>query len=74
MYNLIDKIDQGVATKTRHTLIEKSGRHHHGILVDSWIRISGGKLRGKLVFESEEKGRVEVDAHDILDVLPLVSK
>jgi len=69
MYSLVDKIDQALAGKLRCTLIDKGGRYHHGIFADSWVRISGGKVRGKVVFQSEEKGELEIDAHDILDVL-----
>ncbi len=69
MFSLIDKIDKGLESKANCTVIEKAGKHLHGVISDSWVCISGGRLRGKLVFESEEKGRVEIDANDILDVI-----
>lgn len=50
--------------------MDKAGKYFHGTVTDSWIRISGGKLRGKLQFHSEEKGPIEIDANDILDLLP----
>ena len=69
MFPILEKIDIGITTKVRCTLMDKSGRHYHGVFEDSWIRISGGKLRGKAVFISEEKGRIEIEAYDILDIL-----
>jgi hypothetical protein len=49
--------------------MDKMGKYLHGIVTDSWVRFSGGKLRGKIVFESEEKGTLEIDANDILDIV-----
>lgn len=69
MFPILDKIDKGLESKVKCTLIDKMGRHFHGCFEDSWVRYSGGKLRGKVVFQSDEKGRVEVDANDILDIL-----
>lgn len=69
MVQIVEKIDKAVETKNRCTLIDKMGRYYHGIMTDSWVRISGGKLRGKVQFASEEKGAIELDANDILDVL-----
>jgi len=50
--------------------MDKAGKYFHGTVTDSWIRLSGGKLRGKMQFLSEEKGPIEIDANDILDLLP----
>lgn len=69
MFPIIDKIDKALESKAECTLIDKSGRYFHGVVVDSWIRISAAKLRGKLVFNSKEKGEIEMDANDILDLL-----
>ncbi len=69
MFNIIDKIDKAMETKQKCTLIHKMGKYFHGTIHDSWVRISGGKLRGKILFVSEEKGEIEVDANDILDLL-----
>lgn len=69
MFTILDKIDKALESKGKVTLVEKSGRHYHGILTDSWVRVSGAKLRGKVSFASEEKGDIEVDANDILDVV-----
>ena len=69
MFPILDKIDKAVESKAKCTLIDKMGKYLHGIVTDSWIRFSGGKLRGKLVFESEEKGTLEMDANDILDIV-----
>ena len=69
VFPIIEKIDKALETKAHCTLIDKSGRHLHGTLSDSWVRISGGKLRGKVKFCSAEKGDIEVDANDILDLL-----
>ena len=66
---IVEKIDKALEGKTRCTIIDKMGRHLHGIVTDSWIRISAGRLRGKLRFASDEKGEVEIDANDILDLL-----
>jgi hypothetical protein len=68
MFPILDKIDKALETKTKCTLMDKMGRYLHGIVTDSWVRFSGGKLRGKIVFESEEKGTLEIDANDILDI------
>ena len=68
MVQIVEKIDKAVETKSRCTLIDKMGRYFHGTLTDSWVRISGGKLRGKIKFTSDEKGELEVDANDILDI------
>lgn len=69
MFNILDKIDKALESKGKCTLIDKMGKHYHGTMVDSWVMVSGGKLRGKVKFQSEEKGEVQVDANDILDVL-----
>jgi hypothetical protein len=69
MFNIIDKITTALETKQRCTLIDKTGRYFHGTINDSWVRISAGKMRGKIVFASDEKGEIEVDANDILDLL-----
>ena len=69
MYRVLDKIDKAMETKERVTLIHKMGGYYHGLIADSWVRMSGGKLRGKVRFASEEKGEFEVDANDILDLL-----
>ena len=70
MYPILQKIDSIYESKQKCTLIDKSGKHLHGVIADSWVRLSGGKVRGKIVFESQEKGAVEIDANDILDLLP----
>ncbi len=70
MYPILQKIDSMYESKQKCTLIDKGGRHLHGVISDSWVRLSGGKVRGKIVFESQEKGAVEIDANDILDLLP----
>jgi hypothetical protein len=69
MFPILDKIDKAVETQAKCTLIDKMGRHLHGTVVESWVRLSGGKLRGKVKFRSEEKGEVDVDANDVLDVV-----
>lgn len=74
MFMLVEKIDQALETQSLCTCIEKTGRHLHGKVSDSWVRISGGKLRGKIRFTSDEKGVVEIDANDILDLLSSPSK
>ncbi len=66
---LVDKIDKAVESQTNCTLIDKMGKYLHGKLVDSWVRVSGGKMRGKVRFLSDEKGEVEIDANDILDIV-----
>ena len=70
MFPILEKIDKALESKGKCTLVDKMGKYFHGTVSDSWIRISGGKLRGKLQFLSEEKGSIEVDANDILDLLP----
>ena len=69
MFPVIEKIDKALESKEKCTLIDKMGRYYHGTVLDSWVRLSGGKLRGKVQFQSDEKGQVEVDANDILDLL-----
>ncbi len=69
MFQLIEKIDRLVESKSKCTLIDKMGKYYHGVISESWVRISGGKLRGKIRFSSEEKGVVEIDANDILDII-----
>jgi hypothetical protein len=69
MFNVVDKIDKAFETKAKCTLIDKMGKYRHGMIVDSWIRVSGGKLRGKLRFAPEGSAEVEIDANDILDVV-----
>ena len=73
MMSIADKIDKALETKAKCTLIDKMGKYFHGTVADSWVRMSGGKMRGKVVFASEEKGQIEVDANDILDLLLVVS-
>lgn len=68
MYPILDKIDKALESKAKCTLIDKMGKFYHGVMNDSWVCISGGRLRGKVKFQSEEKGEVEIDANDILDV------
>ncbi|MBM4304006.1 MAG: hypothetical protein FJ116_01855 [Deltaproteobacteria bacterium] len=69
MFPILNKIDKALETKAKCTLIDKMGKYLHGKVTDSWIRFSGGKLRGKLVFESDERGALEMDANDILDIV-----
>ena len=69
MFPIIEKIDKALESKVRCTLIHKMGHYYHGLLTDSWVRLSGGKIRGKIKFTSEEKGEIEVDGNDILDIL-----
>jgi len=69
MFPVLDKIDKALELKAECTLIHKMGQYYHGTIEDSWIRVSGGKLRGKLTFISQEKGSVEVDGNDILDLI-----
>lgn len=68
MVQLVEKIDKALESKSRCTLMDKMGRYFHGTLTDSWVRLSGGKLRGKIKFTSDEKGEIEIDANDILDI------
>ena len=68
MFSLVEKIDKAVETQAKCTLIDKMGRYFHGTMIESWVRLSGGKMRGKVKFLSEEKGEVEIDCNDILDV------
>ena len=69
MFPILEKIDKALELKSQCTLVNKMGKYFHGTVSDSWIRLSGGKLRGKLQFQSEEKGLIEIDANDILDLL-----
>lgn len=69
MFGIVEKIDKALESKQKCTLIDKMGKYLHGVVEDSWVRLSGGKLRGKVRFASEEKGEVEVDANDILDIV-----
>ena len=64
-----DNIDKAMESQVKCTLMDKSGRYLHGVVKDTWVRLSAGKLRGKVVFVSEEKGEIEVDANDILDLV-----
>lgn len=68
MFPILEKIEKALETKEKCTLIDKMGGFFHGVVADSWVRISAGKLRGKIQFQSEEKGEFEVDANDILDL------
>lgn len=68
VFELVEKIDQFVESKKRVTLIHKMGFYYHGVLTDTWVRISGVKLRGKVKMESDEKGPIEIEATDILDL------
>jgi hypothetical protein len=63
------KIDRALESKERCRLVDKMGKYYNGLVADSWVRLSGGKVRGKLVFQSDEKGTIEMDANDILDIL-----
>jgi hypothetical protein len=69
MFPILDKIDKALESKTKCRLLDKMGRTFHGTVEDSWARLSGGKLRGKVVFQSEEKGQVEIDVNDVLDIV-----
>lgn len=69
MFPVLTKIDQALESKKRCRLIDKMGKYLNGTVTDSWVRLSGGKLRGKVVFQSDEKGPVEIDANDVLDIL-----
>ncbi len=69
MFAILNKIDQALEAKSKVTLIDKMGKYFHGVVSDSWARVSGGKIRGKVTFLSEEKGEMEIDANDILDIL-----
>ncbi|MBY0369950.1 hypothetical protein K2X33_04635 [bacterium] len=69
MFLVLPKIDRAAESKERCKLIDKMGRYFHGNVADSWVRMSGGKLRGKVVFQSDDKGTLEFDANDVLDIL-----
>ena len=69
MFNILQKIDQAFDNKKPCTLIDKMGKYFHGTVTDTWARVSGGKMRGKIMFLSEEKGEIEVDVNDILDLI-----
>lgn len=69
MFTVLPKIDQALESKKRCRLLDKMGKTYNGTVTDSWVRLSGGKLRGKVIFQSEEKGPVEIDANDVLDIL-----
>jgi hypothetical protein len=69
MFPILTKIDTALEKKLRCRLIDKMGQYLNGTVTDSWVRLSGGKVRGKVVFQSDEKGPVEIDANDILDIL-----
>ncbi|MBI1859415.1 MAG: hypothetical protein HYR96_00665 [Deltaproteobacteria bacterium] len=69
MYQIVEKIDKALEDKMRCRLVDKMGRYYHGVMIDSWVRLSGGKMRGKVKFQSDEKGEVEIDSNDILDIL-----
>jgi hypothetical protein len=71
MFSIIEKIDQALENKERCTLIHKMGKYFHGTVTESWVRVSGAKMRGKVRFASDEKGEVEIDCNDILDILPI---
>ena len=68
MFAVLEKIDKALETKAKCTLLNKMGGFYTGIVTDSWIRVSGSKLRGKLIFQSEEDGEMKVDCNDILDI------
>ncbi len=68
MFQLLDKIDKALESKLNCTLIDKMGKYYNGSVTDSWVRLSGGKIRGKIKFASSEKGEFEMDANDILDI------
>jgi len=74
MFQIVEKIDKALETKENCMLIDKMGKHLHGTLTESWVRVSGGKMRGKVRFLSEERGEVEMDVNDILDLVPRGSK
>ena len=69
MFQFVEKIDKALESKLRVRLVDKQGRFYHGVLTDSWVRYSGGKLRGKVKFNSDEKGEFEIDSNDILTIL-----
>lgn len=69
VFVLIDKLDKLLESKDRCTIIDKLGSYHHGVITDSWVRISGGKVRGKIRFQSDAKGEIEIDGNDILEIL-----
>lgn len=68
MFEIVEKIDKAFESKAKCTLIDKMGKYFHGIVTDSWVRLSGGKIRGKIKFQSDERGEFEMDANDILDI------
>lgn len=68
MFVLLDKIDKALESKQNCTLIDKMGKYYNGEVTDSFVRLSGGKIRGKLTFSSKEKGVFEIDANDVLDI------
>lgn len=68
MFDILNKIDDALESKEDCVLVDKMGKYFHGKAVDSWVRVSGAKLRGKLVFDSKESGEFEIDANDILEL------
>lgn len=68
MFLILETIDKAVESQSSCTLIHKAGYYLHGKVAESWARVSGGKMRGKLRFDSIEKGVVEVDINDVLEL------
>lgn len=69
MFLILEKIDKALENKSSCTLIHKAGHYLHGKVEESWARVSGGKMRGKIRFGSVEKGTVEIDINDVLDLI-----
>ena len=69
MFPVLTKIDRAAESKERCRLIDKMGKYFLGTVEDSWVRLSGGKLRGKVVFKADGQEAMEIDANDVLDIL-----
>lgn len=68
-HKLIEAIEKAQVHKIKLKLMDKMGGCFYGYVIDSWLRIgSGGHLRGKFMFNSDEKGEFELDINDVLDI------
>ncbi|MCB0403905.1 MAG: hypothetical protein KDD51_03915 [Bdellovibrionales bacterium] len=69
MFEILEKIDKAIESKSRVRLINKMGKYFRGAIVDSWARASSGRMRGKIQFQTDEKV-LDIDVNDIMDILP----
>ena len=69
MWSFLETLDELEQSKKPVLIIDKGGDYKRGRIKEHYVRISAGKLRGKIILvKKENKAEEEIDANDVLDI------